>query len=173
MKYLFWLLLLVSNEVFSQESKIRMVKEVIIADSLVLETYEIMIFNNTGHKICLSTSITFGLHILSKDTIELAPLSYDLCKYFSLNVSKEDSRRNYNSLPSYPIILSSRTCFMTTINVIRDTRCKSTYIKYSYINQAEFDYDKLFKSYEDGHSWDNDPKLKFRESKIYLRALNN
>ena len=168
MRFMF-LFLLLSNYLFSQESKFRILGEQKIDDSLVKQTMEVMIFNNTGHPICLKVSTSFRNKILSSDTIELAPINLgNDCLNYDLWVSKYDHEVQVYDSPRYPLVLNSRTCFVATVNVVRNLKCKDSWIEYSYISQPDIDYTELVNKYEKNQKWDIDPKLKYRSRKIYF-----
>ena len=159
--------LLITNAIFSQESKFRIIGEEKINDSLIMQTAELMIFNNTGYPICLRVSTAFRSKILSRDTIELGPLnSGNGCLQYNLLVSKEDIERGFNENPSYPLVLNSRTCLVATVNLLRNLKCKNSWIEYSYINQQDIDYNDLLNKYSRHEKWNADPKLKYRSRKI-------
>lgn len=75
-KYCF-LIMLISSSVDAQESQLQKLSETKFNDSTVSLIYEIKIFNNTSHQICLRMSPSFETSILSTDTIELSSLKGD------------------------------------------------------------------------------------------------
>jgi hypothetical protein len=168
MKYII-LFLFFPAHLFSQESKLKLLGAVKINDSLVLQTCELTIFNSSFHSICIKVSPSFETKILSRDTIQLA--SFDKgngCFRYDLWISKDDENRGFNDFPRYPLILFSRAAFVTTIKVIRNLRCKDSWIEFSFLNQAEIDYCEIMNKHNKGKRWDIDPKLKYRNRKIYL-----
>ena len=170
MKYFFALSLLFSNLLFSQETKFKIIAEVKINDSLVLQTCDLRIFNNTAHPICIKVSTTFREKILSKDTIRLASLgTVNECPMYDLWISQENLKLNVYNYPSYPLILNTRTTFVATISLLRNLKCKDLWIGFSYLGQSDIDYNRLMNKYNEHLQWDSDPKLKFRNNKIYLK----
>ena len=161
-------LLLFSSSLFSQQSKIRILGEEKINDSLVNQIAEVMIFNNTAHPLCLKVSWRIVSKILSRDTIELAPNMIGNCKYYDLWAFKEDTEIESFDLPRYPLVINSRTCFFATVKVLKNLNCKESWIEYSYINQSDIDYSELVKKFENHQVWDRDPKIKYSQRRINL-----
>lgn len=63
MKYILFFIVL-SSYTYGQESRFRIVHEENISDTLIKQTGELMIFNNRGHQICLSLSLSFDANII-------------------------------------------------------------------------------------------------------------
>ncbi|TMI62909.1 MAG: hypothetical protein E6H07_16020 [Bacteroidetes bacterium] len=175
MKYLFAIsFLLLNHFLWSQESKFKIISEVKISDSLTLRTGELMIFNNTSAPICLRVSTTFKAKILSRDTIRLSTgYSENDCFRYDLWVSQEDAERGFNDNPRYPLILYPRTCFVATISVLINLKCKDSWIDFSYLNQPDIDYNELLKKYEKHQVWDAGPKLKYKNGRVYFKSTIN
>jgi hypothetical protein len=172
-----FLLVLLYNSLLAQESKFRVISEIKTSDSLTLQTGELMIFNNTLGPICLKVSTIFGRRILSTDTIRLYASNLgNGCFYYDL-VSQEDvedmEKDGWYDLPHYPLILNPRTCFVTTISLLRNLQCKDAWINFSYLNQADIDYCELAKKYERHGVWDADPKLKYLSGRVYFNSSLN
>lgn len=162
-------LLFFTNSLLSQESKLRILSEQNIGDSLVRQIAELVIFNNTSLPICIRVSWDFRAKILSTDTVELAPCGSKDYTYYDLWVSEEDAKSGVNDLPRYPLILNSRTSFVATLGLQKNLRCKNSWIEYSYISQPDVDYNELFDKYNQHQQWDTDPKLKYLTRRAYLK----
>jgi len=162
-------LLLLSSQLYSQESRFRITGVEKLNDSLIQKTGELMIFNNTGHQICLKVSTSFYSNILSSDTIELAAENIgNNCLGFNLGVTKADAKMGLYDIPQYPLVLNSRTCFFATISLLKNINCKNSWIEFSYLNDPSIEYDDLVKKFDNHQVWNIDPKIKYRSRKVYF-----
>ena len=155
--------LLFSNQLLSQEYQLKPLGKKIVNDSMFLQVYEVKIFNNTGHPICLKISNTFRAKILSEDTVQLASLKINNSNiFYNLSISQQNVDNGYNDLIDYPLILNTRTCFVATVSMLRNINWKdSSWIEYSYIAEPDLDYQQLLDNYIKKTHWDKDTLRSF------------
>jgi hypothetical protein len=169
MKFGIFLLLFYSTHLLGQQPKFRTINEVKINDSVVLQTGELTIFNNTGHTICIRVSTTFAAKVLGRDTIQFGTLhSSKECNWCDLWVCKDDMERGDYDFARYPLVLNNRASFVTMVSLLRNLKCRDFGIKFSYIDQVGIDYNELLIMYEKHQSWDKDPNLKYLTGKVSL-----
>lgn len=161
------LFVLIGNVCLSQEARVRILSESKIGDSLMSQTAELTIVNNSSHSICVRISTGFAGIIVSEDTIELGSFkSQSGCLSYDLWLSKSDKEQGYNDLPRYPLVINSRTCFVAYIRMLRNIHCRDLCLEYAYIDQPDADYGSLTGKYLENHVWDNDPKLKYKTKTV-------
>jgi hypothetical protein len=162
------LILATAGSLFSQESRVKVMSEFKINDSMVIQTLELSLFNNSGNPFCIATSLSFLSKVPSRDTVVLASRGEkSSCKYYGLNISEEDTKYGTNDIPSYPIVLNNRTSFITYVSVTRNIRCDNTWIEVNYISDNKINYCDLSASFNSkSKKWD--AGLHFKELKIAI-----
>ena len=168
MRYLILIMVLLFPHLgFSQDAKIRVLNEEKINDSLLSQTLELIIHNDTQDPICLKLSTSF-LTILATDTVELAPISYNEgCIHYALWVSKKDYTTGVNDLPRFPVVLNSRTSFVANVRVVKNVKCRSAWIEFSFTNQDSINYQGLLEKYSKNEVWD-DKIIRFKIERVNI-----
>jgi hypothetical protein len=98
----------------------------------------------------------------------------DSCKYASLSISEEDTKKEYNDLPNFPLVLNNRTSFTSFIWIRRHVKCENFWLEFYYANDKNIDYCGVLKRYNDKkEKWDNNLQFQKRKIKIPKELLGD
>jgi hypothetical protein len=143
---------------FSQTMKFTQLSERMLNNNNYEYVYKVELYNDNNIPICIPVSLSFGFVANLDDTIEVSNIypASDSTLTFSLYYTKSDIEGSSTRYPATPIVLNPGTYLLTNVR-FEKTKVKKIFLELKYAEDKNFEYNKIWSSYE------NNPRYKWMD----------